>query len=170
MPLLIAVVALGATLLLGVLLGVIGLVRRPFAEPGWRPAFAWPLALRAVLLTLGVLVAVAVAAWRHPVAVPGLGLGLAAGLALGAGAAVTTELRRRGRFVEQRPHRLFFALLAVAVLARTALAAAGEFAALPTDLRPAMPMLAGLLAGYPLAHALVLRHRLRRFARLQPAA
>ncbi|AXK72750.1 hypothetical protein DWG18_10990 [Lysobacter sp. TY2-98] len=166
MPLLIALALLVAVVALGIVLGVVGLVRRPFRRPVWQPVFGPPLTLRALMLTIAVLVAFAVAAWRHPDAVTALAWGLGVGLVLGAGAATTAELRRQGRFVEQRPHRLFMVLLAVAVLLRAALSTAGGLAMLPADMRTTLPMLAGLLGGYPLAHALVLRARLRRFARL----
>ncbi|WP_133499247.1 hypothetical protein [Cognatilysobacter terrigena] len=163
MPLLIALALLVATVALGLVLGVIGLVRRPFRAPTWQPVFGPPLVLRAMLLTIGVLIAFAIAAWRHPDAVTALAMGLGVGLVLGAGAAITTELRRQTRFVEQRPHRLFLVLLAVAVLARAVLSAAGGLTMLPAGMQTTLPMLAGLLGGYPLAHALVLRARLRRY-------
>ncbi|MGY3266937.1 hypothetical protein [Lysobacter sp. HA35] len=167
MPLLIALAALVAVMALGVVLGVVGLVRRPFRRPVWQPVFGPPLMLRAVLLVVALLVAFAVAAWRHPDSVTALAAGLGVGLVLGAGAGFTTELRRGGRFVEARPHRLFMALLATAVLARALLSAAGGLTVLPASMHTTLPMLGGLLGGYPLAHALVLRARLRRFARLR---
>ena len=166
MPLLIALALLVAVIALGVVLGVVGLLRRPFHRPAWQPVFGWPLALRAALLTGATLLAFAIAAWRHPDAVTALGIGLGTGLVLGVGAGATAGLRRHGRFVEQRPHRLFMVLLALAVLARAALSAMGGLAALPAGMHATLPMLAGLLGGYPLAHALVLRARLRRFLRL----
>ena len=60
-------------------------------------------------------------------------------------------------------------LLAVAVLARALLAMAGGLASLPAGMQATLPMLGGLLLGYPLAHAVVLRLRLVRLARLRDA-
>ena len=169
MPLLIALVALAGVLLLGVVLGTVGLLRRPFRAPAWQPVFGFPLALRAVALVMAVLIAVALAAWQHPEALQGLGYGLAVGLLLGGGAGATAALRREGRSIRQRPNRLFMVLLAVAVLARALLATVGGLAALPAGMQGTLPMLGGLLLGYPLAHAVVLRLRLARMARLRDA-
>lgn len=166
MPLLIALVALVAVLALGVMLGVLGLMRRPFRAPVWLPVFAFPLALRAVVLTFALALAFAFTAWRHPEALDGLSIGLGVGVVLGVGAGVAAKLRREGRWMQQRPNRAYVVLLAVAVLARAALAAAGGLADLPEAMRGTLPMLGGLLGGYPLAHAIVLRTRLRRFLRL----
>lgn len=166
MPLLIALIALVAVLALGVALGVLGLVRRPFRAPVWLPVFAFPLAMRAVVITFALAVAFAITAWRHPEALGGLAMGLGAGVVLGTGAGAAAKLRREGRWVQQRPNRAYVVLLAVAVLARAALAAAGGLADLPEAMRGTLPMLGGLLGGYPLAHAILLRARLRRFARL----
>ncbi|GAB1596930.1 hypothetical protein [Lysobacter claricitrinus] len=167
MPLLIALALLVAVMALGIVLGVVSLLRRPFRRPVWQPVFGPPLTLRAVLLAVALLIAFAIAGWRHPDSVTALAMGLGVGLVLGAGAGLTTDLRRDGRFVEARPHRLFMVLLAVAVLARATLSAAGGLTVLPTSMHTTVPMLGGLLGGYPFAHALVLRARLRRFARLR---
>lgn len=170
MPLLIALLALVATLALGVVLGVVGLVRRPFRAPTWRPAFAWPLVLRAAVLAVGLVIAFAIAAWRHPDALGGLAFGLGVGTVLGGGAGASAALRRGRAFLEQRPNRVFMVLLAVAVLARASFAALEGFHALPLAVHATLPMLGGLLAGYPLAQAVVLRARLRRYVRLRPVA
>ena len=169
MPLLLALLALAGVLLLGIVLGIAGLLRRPFRTPVWQPVFGFPLALRAVLLVVAVVIAVLLAAWRHPEALQGLGYGLGVGLLLGGGAGMTAGLRREGRSSRQRPNRLFMVLLAVAVLARALLAMAGGLASLPAGMQATLPMLGGLLLGYPLAHAVVLRLRLVRLARLRDA-
>ncbi|TZF90421.1 hypothetical protein [Cognatilysobacter lacus] len=166
MPLLLPIALLCVVLAVGFLLGLVGMLRRPFQAPRWQPVFAWMLTLRALLLTLGILVAFGIAAWRHPDAVGALGLGLLAGAVLGAGSAVTAGLQRNGTFTLQRPHRLFAVLVALAVLGR-ALASLVDMIA-GRDAAGLLPMLGGLLGGYALAHSIVLRMRLARRARLQP--
>lgn len=164
MPLLLPLALLLLVLAFGVVLGLVGMLRRPFRVPAWRPVFGWVLALRALLLTVGVLAASAIAAWRHPQALGALGLGLLAGAVLGAGAAFGAELQRSGAFVQQRPHRLFAVLVALAVLGRAALSVVDLLAG--RDATGLLPMLGGLLGGYVLAHAVVLRLRLARWTRL----
>ena len=166
MPLLLPLALLVLVLALGVVLGLVGMFRRPFRAPAWRPVFAWVLALRALLLALGLLLAWAVAAWHHPQALGALALGVSAGAVLGAGSAASAELQRAGAFVRQRPHRLFAVLVALAVLGRAMLSIVDAMAG--RDATGLLPMLGGLLGGYALAHAVVLRLRLARWRRLHP--
>ena len=166
MPILLPLALLVLVLAFGTLLGLIGMLRRPFRAPHWRPVFGWMLTLRAVLVGVGLLVALAVAAWRHPQALDALALGLLAGAVLGAGSAVSTALQRSGAFLQSRPHRLFAVLVALAVLARAAVSVLDVLAG--RDAAGLLPMLGGLLGGYALAHALVLRLRLARWTRLHP--
>lgn len=165
MPLLLPVALLVLVLALGIVLGLVEMLRRPFRAPAWRPVFGWVLSLRAGLVAVGVLVAVSIAAWRHPEALGALGLGLAAGAVLGAGSAFTAQLQRVGAFTQLRPHRLFVVLVALAVLGR-ALASVVDMLA-GREASGLLPMLGGLLGGYAFAHSLVLRLRLARWQRLQ---
>jgi hypothetical protein len=164
MPLLLPIALLVLVLAFGVLLGLLGMLRRPFRAPAWRPVFGWVLSLRAMLLGVGVLLALAVAAWRHPQALDALGLGLAAGAVLGAGSAASAGLRDAGAFEQQLPHRVVAVLVALAVPGGAALSVVDVVAG--RDATGLLPMLGGLLGGYALAHALVLRLRLARRARL----
>jgi hypothetical protein len=164
MPILVPLALLFVVLAFGTLLGLVGMLRRPFRAPTWQPVFGWMLSLRAVLLGAGVLVALAIAAWRHPQALDALGIGLVAGAVLGAGSAASARLQRIGAFVQQRPHRLFFVLVALVVLGRALMSLVDAFAG--RDATGLLPMLGGLLGGYALAHALVLRVRLARWTRL----
>jgi len=165
MPLLIPLALLLLVLAAGVVLAVVAMLRRPFLTPAWRPVFGWVLVLRAMLLALGVLVAAAVVAWRHPPALGALGLGLGAGGVFGLGAALGTQLRRNGAFMQARPPRPFAPVGAPARASRT-LVGAFDLAA-GRDATGLLPMLGGLLGGYALAHAVVLRMRLARSTRLQ---
>ncbi|WP_133479697.1 hypothetical protein [Cognatilysobacter segetis] len=167
MPLLLPLALLVLVLAFGTLLGLVGMLRRPFRAPAWRPVFGWMLSLRALLVAIGVGIALAVAAWRHPQAVDALAIGLLAGAVLGAGSAASTGLQRTGAFVQSRPHRLFAVLVALAVLGRAAVSVVDLMAG--RDATGLLPMLGGLLGGYALAHALVLRVRLARWTRLRPS-
>jgi hypothetical protein len=166
MPLLLPLALLVLVLALGTVLGLVGMLRRPFRAPAWRPLFGWVLTLRAMLVGAGMLVALAIAAWLHPQALDALALGLVAGAVLGAGSAITTGLRRIGAFMQSRPHRLFAVLVALAVLGRALVSVVDLWAG--RDATGLLPMLGGLLGGYALAHALVLRLRLARWTRLHP--
>ncbi|GAB6194729.1 hypothetical protein [Lysobacter xanthus] len=164
MPLILPLALLVIVVAFGAVLGLVGLVRRPFRAPAWQPVFGWMLTLRAVLVGLGLAIALGVVAWRHPEAMGALGFGLAAGIVLGTGSATSAHLQAGSTWTLQRPRRLFAVLVALAVLGR-AIASAIDLVAGrdPTGL---LPMLGGLLGGYALAHAVVLRVRLRRFGRL----
>lgn len=166
MPILLPLALLILVLAFGVLLGLVGMARRPFRPPTWRPVFAWVLSLRALLLGVGLLVAFAIAAWGRPQAVDALAFGLVAGAVLGIGSAASAGLQRMGAFMQQRPHRLFAVLVAVAVLGRAAVSVFDLFAG--RDASGMLPMLAGLLGGYAFAHSVLLRIRLARWARLHP--
>jgi hypothetical protein len=167
MPILLPLALLALVLAFGVLLGLLGMLRRPFRAPAWRPVFVWVLSLRAVLVGAGMLVALAIAAWRHPQALDALGIGLVAGAVLGAGAAACARLQRAGALMQQRPHRLFAVLVALAVLGRMLVSVTDLLAG--REATGLLPMLGGLLGGYAFAHALALRLRLARWARLHPS-
>lgn len=167
MPLLFALALLVLVLGIGIALGLWTMLRRPFRAPAWQPVFGPPLALRAVLIGLGVLIALGIAAWRHPDALQALAIGLAAGGVLGGGAGATARLAQRGAWVQQQPRRIFAVLVAVALLGRTALALVETLSGVWAGPQALLPMLGGLLAGYALAHALVLRARLQRFRRVE---
>lgn len=161
MPLLIAVGLLAATLLAGVLLGVAGLLRRPFRAPRWQPVLPAILALRAIALLCVLATTAAVVAVRQPDRLGGLALGALAGLGLGALSGATTRFEIGRRPIGHRPHRIFVVILALAVLARIA----GEWwggRVATVDMASAVPVLVGLLIGYPLAQALVVRARARK--------
>jgi hypothetical protein len=166
MPILLPLALLVLVLAFGTLLGLLGMLRRPFRAPTWRPVFGWVLSLRAVLVGIGLLLALAIAAWRHPQALDALGIGLVAGAVLGAGSAASARLQRIGAFMQQRPHRLFVVLVAIAVLGRALVSIVDVFAG--RDATGLVPMLGGLLGGYAFAHAVLLRLRLARWTRLHP--
>jgi hypothetical protein len=166
MPILLPLALLVLVLAFGTLLGLLGMLRRPFRAPTWRPVFGWVLSLRAVLVGIGLLLALAIAAWRHPQALDALGIGLVAGAVLGAGSAASARLQRIGAFTQQRPHRLFVVLVAIAVLGRALVSIVDVFAG--RDATGLVPMLGGLLGGYAFAHAVLLRLRLARWMRLHP--
>jgi hypothetical protein len=166
MPILLPLALLVLVLAFGTLLGLLGMLRRPFRAPTWRPVFGWVLSLRAVLVGIGLLLALAIAAWRHPQALDALSVGLVAGAVLGAGSAASARLQRIGAFMQQRPHRLFVVLVAIAVLGRALVSIVDVFAG--RDATGLVPMLGGLLGGYAFAHAVLLRLRLARWTRLHP--
>jgi len=168
MPLLLPLVLLFAVLALGVLLGVMGMLRQPFLAPRPRPVFGWALSVRTMLLGMGLLLAVAFTAWRQPQALAVLGGGLGVGALLGTGSALTARLLRSGRVVQVQPRRVFAVLVSLGVLLR--------LGASVLDLRAGrevsglLPVLGGLLGGYAFAHAVVLRRRLAHWVRLQAGA
>lgn len=164
MLLLLALVLLAAVLGAAVVLGIVAMLRRPFRPPSWQPAPTGVLLLRAVLLASTLAIAVLVATLRHAHALAPLALGLAGGGLLGLGSALTARLQAGRVFVMHRPHRIFVVLVAIAILARSGAGIVAIMAG--RDSVGWLPMLGGLLGGYPLVHALALHMRVRRFARL----
>lgn len=160
MPLLIALGLLAVVLVLAVVLGLVGLLRRPFVAPAWQPVLPALLAVRAGLLVLALGAAALVVAWRQPDGLGALALGTVGGLALGAASGASARLEATRLAFRQRPRRVFVVVLALAVLARVVAGMVGG------ALQATLPPLAGLLLGYPLAHALALRLRARALRRL----
>lgn len=164
MPLLIPVFLLVAVIAFSLLLWAVGLLRRPFLAPVARPVAAWQLGLRGSVLLAGLVPYVGIAAWLRPGSVRDVGIGLAVGLALGSAAALVARVERVAAGVVQRPNRAFVAGLALLVLARVAWSFVdGGVMGAPHD--PRIAGLGAVLLGYAIAHAWVLRGRVRRALR-----